>query len=437
MLASVAAVAAITSVMVTMAGVSSAPADAAPRAPIVAVGQAPAQAAPRVTAVTPLLQNLASESSSRIEQLVSAHPASIAKLLVSPPAAKVTESWWDSTSPARQRTLIDQAPTLIGNLDGIPFPARAKANAIGLKREIQETKKELGGIVGKGVRSALQEKLQTLGNVEAALQRTPGGPARSLWILDDTSGDLRAAIVVGNLDTAHFISYMVPGMYMSVSEQLQAWTVTAQEQYEAQRSWLARTTKTGEKAQGVATVAWIGYDTPELLNIAGLKLADEGANYLQHSIAGLQADRASDPPYITVMAHSYGSTAALMALQSGAVSVNALALLGSPGSTAQSVANLDVKNGNVYVGQATMDPVVHSAFFGSDPGSASYGAHLMGVSGGIDPIDHRKLTGSVGHNEYFTPGTESMRNLALIAIDQGQLVIAPKTSAPAETNAEK
>jgi hypothetical protein len=117
--------------------------------------------------------------------------------------------------------------------------------------------------------------------------------------------------------------------------------------------------------------------------------------------------------------------------------VNALALLGSPGSTAQSVANLDVKNGNVYVGQATMDPVVHSAFFGSDPGSASYGAHLMGVSGGIDPIDHRKLTGSVGHNEYFTPGTESMRNLALIAIDQGQLVIAPKTSAPAETNAEK
>ena len=63
------------------------PADAAPRAPIVAVGQAPAQAAPRVTAVTPLLQNLASESSSRIEQLVSAHPASIAKLLVSPPAA--------------------------------------------------------------------------------------------------------------------------------------------------------------------------------------------------------------------------------------------------------------------------------------------------------------------------------------------------------------
>lgn len=440
MLASVAAIAAITSVMASVAGVSGVPAAAVAREPTVAVGQAPVSSGtPRQAIVSPLLENLANGSVAQIDQLVSHDAASVDRLLVSPPAARATESWWDSATPARQRELIERAPTLIGNLDGIPFPARAKANAVGLAREIAQTSDQLDGIVGKGVRASLRQKLQTLRQVQSALKPTPGGPARSLWILDDTTGDLRAAIVVGNLDTAHYISYLVPGMYMSVDEQLVAWTATAQEQYTEQRAWLKRTrdARGGQGDPGVATVAWIGYDTPQLLQIAGLKLADEGANYLQHSIAGLEADRAGDPPYITVMAHSYGSTAALMALQTGAVQVNALALLGSPGSTAQSVADLDVKDGNVYVGQAAMDPVVHSAFFGSDPGSASYGAHPMGVGGGIDPVDHKKLSGSVGHNEYFTPGSESMRNLALIGIGMGQLVMTPKTGDPTETDAAK
>lgn len=440
MLASVAAVAAITSVMVGVAGVSGVPAAATPREPIVAVGHsAAASGGSRSDAVAPLLENLSRASLSRINELVSANPASVGKLLVSPPDARTTQSWWDSVSSTRQHALIDDAPTLIGNLDGIPFPARAKANAVQLHRQVSSTEKALQGVVGKGVRSALETKLATMKTVEAALKPTPGGPKRSLWILDDTTGDLRAAIVVGNLDTAHFVSYLVPGMYMSVSEQLQAWTTTAQEQYESQKSWLKRTAdlRPAGSPTGVATVAWIGYDTPELMNIAGLTLANEGSDYLQHSIAGLQADRSKNPPYITVMAHSYGSTAALMALQTGAVQVNALALLGSPGSTAQSAADLDVKDGNVYVGQATMDPIVHSAFFGSDPGSASYGAHLMGVGGGIDPIDHHKLSGSVGHNEYFQPGSESMRNLALIGIGMGRLVMTPSSAKATETDAAR
>jgi hypothetical protein len=103
--------------------------------------------------------------------------------------------------------------------------------------------------------------------------------------------------------------------------------------------------------------------------------------------------------------------------------VDALALMGSPGSDAQSVRQLGVRDGNVFVGEAPMDPIVDSAFFGSDPGSPSYGAEKMGVSGATDPITHKKLGGSSGHNEYFTTGTECMRNLALIGIDQGGLVL--------------
>ncbi len=110
--------------------------------------------------------------------------------------------------------------------------------------------------------------------------------------------------------------------------------------------------------------------------------------------------------------------------------VDALALMGSPGSDAQSVKQLGVRGGNVFVGEAPMDPIVNSAFFGSDPGSPSYGAKPMGVGGAVDPITHRTLAGSSGHNEYFTAGTECMRNLALIGIDRGDLVLGAGSSTP-------
>ncbi len=80
-------------------------------------------------------------------------------------------------------------------------------------------------------------------------------------------------------------------------------------------------------------------------------------------------------------------------------------MLGSPGGPAQSVRDLHVKDGNVWVGEAAWDPVPNSSFFGSDPGSASYGAHLMSVDGGEDAVTGRALSASIGHLGYF--GTDS------------------------------
>jgi pimeloyl-ACP methyl ester carboxylesterase len=142
--------------------------------------------------------------------------------------------------------------------------------------------------------------------------------------------------------------------------------------------------------------------------------------------------RKGNEPYVSLLAHSYGSTAALMALTEYDFHVDALALVGSPGSAAQSVDELHVRHGNVYVGEADWDPVPNSSFFGSDPGAASYGARPMGVRGTIDVITHERLLGSTGHNEYFSPGTESMRNMALIGIDKGEFV---STSGPSPERA--
>jgi hypothetical protein len=251
---------------------------------------------------------------------------------------------------------------------------------------------------------------------------------------------VKAAIVVGDLSAASYVSVLVPGMYMSVGEQIEQWADVAQELHDQQTAFLRvfprhnSSDPPSSDPPGVAAVAWIGYQTPVLMNIGGVELARQGADSLERVLQGIRTLREGDQPYLSVLAHSYGSTAALLALERRTVTVDALALIGSPGSAAQSVADLSVAKGNVYVGEAVLDPIVDSAFFGSDPGSPSYGAKPMGVGGTVDPITNRRLAGSRGHNEYFVAGTESMRNLALIGIDQGGAVSSGRSGEPRPTS---
>ncbi len=358
-----------------------------------------------------------------VPAFVGSHHAQLDAMLVNPPRASDVTSLWKMLDPQKQASILAAAPHVVGNLEGIPYEVRGRANRLDLTQTITRTRVTLASQPGKAQRLELQRTLNTLNNVKRALGASDGVKRTLIGL--DTSSDARAAIVIGDLSSAAYVSYLVPGMYMSVDEQIVDWARTAQELYDTQRSWLQRILgpRGAGGALGVATVAWIGYQTPELMNIGGLDLATAGADNLERSLEGLQSIRQADPPFVSVFAHSYGSTAALLALQRRSVSVDALALLGSPGSDVQSVSGLSVKNGNVFVGQAPMDPIVHSAFFGSDPGAASYGAQKMGVSGGVDPISHEKLVGSSGHNEYFASGSESMRNLALIGIDMGKLVM--------------
>ncbi|MFF1572863.1 alpha/beta hydrolase [Leifsonia sp. NPDC058292] len=389
-----------------------------------AVGDAPAGQASGVAASGAILGSLSRLSAADLPAFLQSHRSDLDRMLVDPPKAGDMSGVWRLLDPVKQAALLKAAPHVIGNLEGIPYAVRGRANVIDLKRTIADTEDKLATGDGRAVRIELQRKLETLGNVEKALTRRDG-VKRTLVSLD-TSDDARASIVIGDLATAKYVSVLVPGMYMSVGEQIEDWAKTAQNLYDQQTDWLRRALgpRSGGGTPGVATVAWIGYQTPVLMNIGGMKLATEGADSLERTLEGIQSLRQADPPYLSVFAHSYGSTAALLALERGSVTVDSLALLGSPGSDAQSVSELSVRAGNVYVGQAGLDPVVHSAFFGSDPGSPSYGAKPMGVNGGVDPITGLELGGSSGHNEYFTAGTECMRNLALIGIGLGRLVMS-------------
>jgi hypothetical protein len=419
-----AAIVTLTSVVAGMTGVSAAPAEALPATTYSVVGDAPAGSGASALAGGTVLGALSRLSAADLPAFVESHRPDLDRLLSNPPQAGDVSGVWRLLDPVKQSTLLNTAPHVVGNLEGIPYSVRGKANALDLKRTIAATTERLTTEHGKAVRIELQRKLSTLGNVKKALT-SKDGVKRTLVALD-TSDDARASIVIGDLATAHYVSVLVPGMYMSVGEQVVDWAKTAQNLYDQQTDWLRRVLgpRGVHGIPGVATVAWIGYQTPVLMNIGGLALATQGADSLERTLEGLQAMRQADPPYLSVFAHSYGSTAALLALQRHTVAVDALALMGSPGSDAQSVQALSVRGGNVFVGQASLDPIVHSAFFGSDPGSPSYGAQRMGVDGGEDPITDVKLSGSSGHNEYFTAGTECMRNLALIGIDLGRLVMS-------------
>lgn len=355
-------------------------------------------------------------------------PSTLADLVSSHAAAADVATWWAAAGPAQQRALIASSPEAVGNLEGIPYQVRDAANRSFLTDTIASIESRIAsGSVGRAASEDLQAQLHMLQQVAAAVETGDSGLVRSLINLDISEGG-RAVIAVGDLASAQYVSYLVPGMFYSVDSEIGSWAGAADQLAADQAAWLARLAP--NQNDSVATVAWIGYQTPTVVNVGSLDLAREGRDALTDSLKGLDAIRTagraeSDRPYLSILAHSYGATAALLALQENDVTVDALAMVGSPGSPAESVGQLKVRDGNVWVADASWDPVSSTGVFGSQPLSPEYGARHFGVNGAVDPLTGASLAGSVGHVDYFTSGSESFRNMALIGIGRGGFVLDP------------
>jgi hypothetical protein len=370
-----------------------------------------------------LLAGLGRLSVADIASFVHTAPEQLDALLAIPPAATEVTGWWSSLGGTERSSLIAAAPRLVGNLEGIPFRERGRANARYLAESITEVGEQLAGTLGADDHARATHDLAVLTQVRTALRQSDAGPRRSLILLDTTGGG-RAAIALGNPDTADYVGFLVPGMNYTVEAEIVQWTDRANALYLEQERVLAERPEPGRSPvpASVATISWIGYEAPDLFSVGGLDKAIVGADFLEKSSLGMRSDRGAHPPYISVYAHSYGSTVALTALARGSFDIDALVLVGSPGSQIQSAGKLHVTGGNVWVGKADWDPAVNSAFFGSDPGAESYGAHPLGVSGATDRITGAALAASLGHNAYFDSGSESLHNMALIGTDHADLV---------------
>lgn len=373
---------------------------------------------------TRTLTSLASIPADSIPEFFAARPGAIEQILASQPPAQEVALWWGDLATDSQAALEVASPQLLGNLEGVPYTIRDVSNRTVLNETIVDLTAVVNSDAGRAVQQSARQQLNMLSSISESLAFDRAAPERTLITLDVT-GQGKAAIVLGDVSEADYVSFLVPGMFFTIEGQMSYWADAAYTLYCEQQQWLDHfeSQSVFTRNETVATVAWIGYDTPNLTNVGAIDNANQGRDTLADAILGLQALRGADQPYISVVAHSYGTTAAMMALSEYDFEIDALAMVGSPGSPARSVDDLHVRGGNVFVGEAAWDPIPNSSYFGADPGTQAFGAKSLGVGGAYDVVMKQPLAGSVGHNDYFTPGTESMRNFALLCIGRSDLVI--------------
>jgi hypothetical protein len=213
--------------------------------------------------------------------------------------------------------------------------------------------------------------------------------------------------VIGNLATATRVAILVPGSDTTLATFFSrgssspgggAFALAAQ----------ARRLDPGER---LAIIAWLGYPAPALLSPAVMTSGDagQGAQALRPLVDAL----AAHGDQVALLCHSYGSV--VCGLAAPHLPVTDIAVFGSPGMDASSVASLDTR-ARVWAGRESDDPIkfvphiqLFGLGFGADPMSAGFGARIFG-------------TGSGGHSDYLSPGSVSLRNLTYIALGDAAAV---------------
>ncbi|MGC0143144.1 alpha/beta hydrolase [Pseudactinotalea sp. Z1732] len=333
--------------------------------------------------------------------------------------------WWREMDPAAQQHVLAEHPEWVGNLDGIPGWARDEANRTLLPRYRSELAASYDRLLDLALASPanpaffieaarVQKMLDGLDSIDSVLAR--GG--RQLLTLDITGDhELRAAVAVGDVDTADSVGVFTPGFTSSVRDSLAG--------YDSSMASLAETAATESLRQGnvntVATVTWLGYEAPQadlglLLpsrSVVSAGPAQAGAEDLASFMRGVQASREA-PAHLVPMAHSYGSVVTGYALQE-ATGADAAVMFGSPGVGTSDVGDLEMPEGSTYMIEARRDVVADTGWFGRDP------SHMDGVTGLSaleEEIGGTTYSESVGHNAYLAEGSTSQYNLAQILAGQ-------------------
>lgn len=196
----------------------------------------------------------------------------------------------------------------------------------------------------------------------------PGESDRYLKLMDTQTGrQARAAIAVGNPDTADNISVTTPGMNTTVHDAI---VPMASEATNLQREALRQLgLAPGHERDTVSTIAWIGYDPPQVdgLNPKSLSggwevshddIAKAGAHDLARFYDGLASTHQGAPAHVTAIGHSYGSLTTGLALQEpGNHGIKDAIFYGSPGIEATTPEQLGVNPGHVYTMETPNDPI--------------------------------------------------------------------------------
>lgn len=380
-----------------------------------------------------LLSKLALLSPTDLLILAHTHPELFEQLRKSPPDPTEVAEWWSELEPAAQAALIAGAPAVIGNLNGVAYGARDKANRIELDRQLDAARSEFERRQKQAWASNTlppefidaETRLLALENIKDALVAETGD--RFLIALTEDLPPL-AQVTIGNVDTADRVSYLVPGMNTYTSD-MSGWSKAAQNLYDEQRYL--------DGSHSSAVVAWIGYKTPPIPVFGGLDFgvtmgdyARTGGERLAADLAGFNAVAAGRDVSLNVVAHSYGTTTAANTLAGCDYGVDNFVMVGSAGIEPAIDGAAGIHAANIYAAQAdnslpglSGDPWAWGGrlLSGRDnPVDADFGAIVMGADGEpgsseVQPTTaHDAVAGSPKDDAfgYLERGSESLWNVA-------------------------
>jgi uncharacterized protein YukE len=321
-----------------------------------------------------------------------------AKRLATIADAAAVARWWqslrgpDGRRSAVQTALIMTLPGVIGNLEGVAYAARDAANRVALPRLLAEAQRatedwtrRAGAATTEGARHAALERLaewqKRLDGYTAIAQAIRRQGFALLSLVPDVPP--LAQLAYGNVDRAKHVTYVVPGMNTatSVPDTVQQYSNAIR--LFSRRQWNVANVDASE----VATIAWIGYHPPmqdaSAPSVIGMGAANTGADRLVATIDGFHATRAASgrTADVSVVAHSYGTTTASVALTR--VHVDHAVLLGSAGVDRAHVPTavaMQVPAGEVYASQGEHDlwAITGQALsFRADPTGSAFGAHTF------------------------------------------------------------
>ena len=216
--------------------------------------------------------------------------------------------------------------------------------------------------------SAAQDGAKYLPDLTEVNKALENKPDRKLLLLDTESGrQARAAIAVGDPDTADHVSVTAPGLNTTVHGAIAGMADEAQHVRQEAQTQLDFAKRSNET---VAAIAWIGYDPPQVPgfdNIGGSlsgawevghdDVAKAGAQNLARFYDGLNAAH-SGPMDLTAIGHSYGSLTTGLALQvPGDHGVSNAIFYGSPGIEATTPQQLGLQSGHVFTMETPDDPI--------------------------------------------------------------------------------
>ncbi|MER5641914.1 alpha/beta hydrolase [Kitasatospora sp. NPDC002227] len=313
---------------------------------------------------------------------------------------KQNAEWWWSLTPEQQQEYLALYPGQVGMLDGLPATVRDQANRLTLDEQLDSL--HAGSPTGSGLTyEEYNERENALRGLRDKLDQADGedGP-RQLFLLglDPAKGKGRAIVAMGNPDTADHTAVLVPG----------TGTVLASMPGQIERTGRLQSAAlaAADTGQTVSVISWLGYDAPEIApSVTDTGRAEGGAADMRSFTAGVRVAQGDHRSHLTVIGHSYGSTAVGVAAQGdGGLHADDIVALGSPGMGTDNARNLNIDPGHVWVEAASDDPVANYASgltLGPDPSDQSFGGNDVTVD-------------THGHSGYWDPGSQSLRNQGLI-----------------------